>query len=121
MKHIVSSTLLLLLFSLISINLYAVEGNKTKQKPAKVSIKTTAQCNMCKKKIEAQVKNITGVEKAVLAVGNGIIKVQFNPNTTNADNIRKAIAEIGYDADNFKADVNAYNSLPACCKLGGHK
>jgi len=120
MKHIVSSTLLLLLFSLISINLYAVEDNKTKQKPAKVAIKTTAQCNMCKKKIEEQVKSITGVEKAVLAVGNGIIKVQYNPNTTNADNIRKAIAAIGYNADSFKANDDAYNNLPACCKVGGH-
>jgi hypothetical protein len=35
---------------------------------------------------------------------------------TNLDNIKTAIANAGYDAEEIKAAKDAYDKLPACCK-----
>ena len=39
------------------------------------------------------------------------IKIYSNPET-----IREVISKLGYDADNVKADNDAYNKLDGCCK-----
>jgi mercuric ion binding protein len=35
---------------------------------------------------------------------------------TTIENIKTAIANIGYDADDVTADEEAYKKLPTCCK-----
>ncbi|MEY4336862.1 MAG: hypothetical protein RLZZ45_1781, partial [Bacteroidota bacterium] len=35
---------------------------------------------------------------------------------TNLENIKAAIANTGYDAEDVKAAPDAYNKLPKCCK-----
>ena len=35
---------------------------------------------------------------------------------TNIENVKTAIANAGYDADDVKADEGAYKKLPKCCK-----
>jgi hypothetical protein len=32
------------------------------------------------------------------------------------ENIKTAIANSGYDAEDVKAEIDAYNKLPKCCK-----
>lgn len=44
------------------------------------------------------------------------IKVVYNTKKTNVDNIRQAISKLGYDADDVKADIVAYEGLDDCCK-----
>ena len=31
----------------------------------------------------------------------------------------KVVSELGYQANNLKANPNSYADLPACCKIGG--
>ena len=53
-----------------------------------------------------------------------IAKVNYLWDRTNVENIKAAIANAGYDADDVTADVEAYNKLPTCCKKpedGGHE
>lgn len=125
------SLVIILFFAFFSIeNSHALDKqlkDQKKEKPkkekaeAKATIKTSAQCNMCKKTIEQHVMQVKGVSKATLAIGTAELKVKYNTKETNIDNIRKAIAASGYDADNVKADKTEYSNLPDCCKAGGHK
>lgn len=81
-----------------------------------VSIKTSAICNSCKKRIETAVLKIDGVEDALLNTKTKILKVRYNTDKTNADAIRLVISNTGYDADDVKRNEDAYKQLPDCCQ-----
>ncbi|MBK6346450.1 MAG: cation transporter [Bacteroidales bacterium] len=81
-----------------------------------LEIKTSAQCGMCKETIEKAMAFEKGVIKSELIVETKILKVTFKPSRTSAEAIRKAVSEAGYDADEVKADTEAYKNLPDCCK-----
>ena len=83
-----------------------------------LKIKTSAQCDECKDRIEKAMKDLKGIEKAVLNVGTKYLTVNFNPELIKADDIRKAVTKIGYDADNIPASKKAYLKLPKCCQKG---
>ena len=85
-----------------------------------VKIKTSAVCEMCKERIEEEMSTIEGVSSSNLDVDTKILTVNFNPAKITADDIRKAITKIGYDADDMAASKKAYNKLPKCCKKDGH-
>ena len=43
--------------------------------------------------------------------------VYYNPKKTNLTTIKDKISALGYDADDIKANVLAYESLDDCCKI----
>lgn len=45
-----------------------------------------------------------------------IITVVYKPKKITPAEIRQAIAKMGFDADDIKADEEAYNKLDACCR-----
>lgn len=81
-----------------------------------IKIKTSSQCEMCKEKIEETLAFTKGVKKSELDLETNTVTVTYRPKKTTPENIRKAIAKAGYDADDVKADTKAYVKLPACCK-----
>lgn len=85
-----------------------------------VTIKTSSQCEMCKKRIEKGMSLEKGVKSAILNLDDHTLTVIYKKNKTNPDALRKALANIGYDADDVPANEKAYNKLPDCCKKGGH-
>jgi Copper chaperone len=44
------------------------------------------------------------------------LTVTYDTKKTTADQIRKQISDLGYDADNVKANEAARAKLPACCR-----
>lgn len=80
-----------------------------------IEIKTSAQCGMCKDKLETALRKTKGVVSASLDLENKIFTVAHN-HDTNPEAIRQIISQLGYDADNVPADAKAYDKLPACCK-----
>lgn len=44
------------------------------------------------------------------------ITVYYNTQKTNLLTIKTAISKLGYDADDIKADIKAYEKLDGCCK-----
>ena len=94
------------------------------KKPVTVKIQTPgAKCDECKKRIEEYVKIEEGVTKVVV-YKSGYTQVTYLTDRTNIENIKTAIANIGYDADDVKANEEAYKNLPKTCKKpedGGHK
>ena len=70
---------------------------------------------MCKKRIEAEVGKMKGVKKATLDLTTKELTVEYNPKKTSPDKIRKVISDIGYDADEVKANNRSQKNLPHCC------
>ncbi len=93
---------------------------KPESKFEEIKIKTSAQCQMCKERIESGLSFEKGIKTAILNLEDKVLTVKFRTEKTDAEKIRKAVSKLGYDADNVAADPEAYESLPACCKKGGH-
>lgn len=81
-----------------------------------ITIQTSAQCEMCKEAIEKAMAYEKGVVSSNLDMETMELVVKFRSHKTNPDKIRKAISEIGYDADDVKANPRAYSKLDNCCK-----
>jgi periplasmic mercuric ion binding protein len=116
--------LLLLLVTVAGIS--ALSFGQAKKGVQTVTIKTpSVQCESCKERIESYLKREEGVQKAVVDVKKKTTKVTFVSERTNIENIKTAIANAGYDADDVTADEEAYKKLPNCCKKpadgGGHE
>jgi periplasmic mercuric ion binding protein len=88
------------------------------QKPtARAEIKTPGvQCDMCKSRIEKYLLRQEGVTGVKVDVKKKVTGVVWITDRTNIENIKAAIATIGYDADDVTAEEDAYKKLPACCK-----
>ena len=81
------------------------------------TIKTpTVQCQECKQRIENYLSREDGVVKVNVDYKRKITKVTYVSDRTNIENVKTAIANAGYDADDVKANSDAYQKLPNCCK-----
>jgi periplasmic mercuric ion binding protein len=96
------------------------EFGKNQKKDAEVKIQTSAQCGMCKERIEKSMVFEKGVKALTLDLETKILTVTYNEKKTDPEKLRKAITKIGYDADDLEAEPSAYDKLPDCCKKGGH-
>lgn len=85
-----------------------------------VKIQTSAVCDMCKETIENQLAFTKGVTAANLDVKTAIVTVSYKANKTTVEEIRTAINEVGYDADESPAAEKAYENLHHCCKKDDH-
>jgi periplasmic mercuric ion binding protein len=91
--------------------------SQTKKGMQTVTIKTpTVQCESCKERIEKFLTREVGVQKATVDIKKKVAKVTFVGERTNIENIKTAIANAGYDADDVTANEESYKKLPTCCK-----
>jgi mercuric ion binding protein len=80
-------------------------------------IKTpTALCEACKPRIETYVKRIDGVQSINVNYRKGETVVKYVTDRTNIEEIKTAIANMGYDADDIPANEDSYKRLPITCK-----
>jgi len=108
MNKLISSVFVALMF--------LVSPVMAQKKTEEVKIKTSAQCEMCKTRIETALAYEKGIVKSDLNVETKILTVVFKTGKTTVENIRKAVNAVGYDADETLAVKEAYAKLPACCK-----
>lgn len=98
----------------------AVAQQKTNQKAV---IKTVLHCDHCKEcetcglKFKTEMLKIKGVKMYELNDKAMTFTVYYNAKKTSLQNIKVAISKLGYDADEVKADSQAYESLDGCCKI----
>lgn len=108
------------LFALVIaiVGITTIGFSQAKVKPVQtVTIKTpTVQCESCKKRIESYMVRETGISKITVDYKKKTTKVIFVSDRTNIENIKTAIANLGYDADDITANEESYNKLPDCCK-----
>lgn len=106
--------------SFILIAFLATTVEVTASSKAKVvTIKTSAVCGSCKARIEKTLKATEGVEEAILNLNSKQVKIKYDPAKTSPDKLREAVAAIGYNADEVKANAEAYYKLPGCCQKPG--
>ena len=87
-------------------------------------IKTpTVGCDDCKIRIENNLKRYEGVTYVMVNWRRKETTVKYLTDRTDIEQIKTAIANAGYDADDVLATPDAYNRLPKNCKKpedGGH-
>ena len=84
-----------------------------------VNIKTSAVCGSCKARIEKALAAVEGVEGAILNLNSQQVKVKYDPGKTSPEKLREVVSSTGYNADDVKANAEAYHKLPGCCQKPG--
>lgn len=117
MKH-----LLLAFLAVVCISSASFSQTKALQT---AKIKTpNALCEACKTRIETYLKRYDGVISINVNYRKGETTVKYLSDRTNIEEIKTAIANIGYDADDVTANPESYKRLPITCKKaedgGGH-
>ena len=79
----------------------------------------TIQCGMCQKIIEVGLAKVDGVSNPRVDLKTKKTILFHNPEKTNKKSIEKIVSELGYQANNLKANPDSYADLPNCCKIGG--
>ena len=79
----------------------------------------TIQCGMCQKIIEVGLAKVDGVSNPRVDLKTKKTILLHDPEKTNTKSIEKIVSELGYQANNLKANPESYANLPACCKIGG--
>jgi mercuric ion binding protein len=104
--------ILLSLFCLTTIEIYA------QVKPVQTQVVKIPQalCISCKDRIESQLKRYDGVLEILVNYRKGEARVKFLTDRTDIEQIKTAISNVGYDADDVMANPDAYQRLPKTCK-----
>jgi len=93
-------------------------SGEAENKTAEIAL-NTIQCGMCTDKIASGLGKLEGVVKVDVDLEKRIGKVVYKAGVINLGVIEKAIAAIGYDANNTPAEPKAYSELDMCCKVPG--
>lgn len=81
-----------------------------------IQLKTSAVCEMCKETIEKALAFEKGIKSSDLHVESKMLSVVYDPRKTNSIKVKTAVSKSGYDADEWPADMKAYERLHSCCK-----
>jgi len=81
-----------------------------------VSFGVRGNCGMCKSTIEEAASSVEGVATAVWDVEKKNMNLSFDASKTTAMAVHTAIAASGYDTDKVLGNLDAYETLPGCCK-----
>ncbi len=77
----------------------------------------TMQCGTCKKNIETAVKKLDGIVSINVDKTEKIAHINYDKTKLDLPEIEGSITAAGYNANDKKADPEAYNNLDDCCKL----
>jgi len=113
-----------LLFLALAVGLVTISSAQVKAE-LKAKIKTpNALCEACKIRIESFLRRIDGMLFVDVNFRRGETTVKYLSDRTDIEQIKAAIANLGYDADDIIANEESYKKLPKTCKKfddgGGH-
>ena len=74
------------------------------------------QCEDCKMRIENRLVHEDGVSSVKADFKRHTVIVVWYKDRTNIENIKTALANMGYDADDVTAERDAYKRLPKTCQ-----
>lgn len=112
MKQLLS----LLFIAFISLNAAAQDKLET------ITIKTSIVCDHCMEcddcgyNIDTHVRKAKGIRKVKINPEANTVEVTYRTDKTSPEEIRVALSKSGFDADDVKADPEAYAKLDGCCK-----
>jgi len=91
-------------------------------KVATIKVQASIYCDHCKRcescgsRLEKAVFTERGIKRVDLDEESKNLTIIYNPQKTSPEKIRAAISKVGFDADDVKADPEAYEKLDECCK-----
>lgn len=98
-----------IMFSIFTVNTATAQSTKTE------TIKVWGNCGMCQTKIEKAAKT-AGAKTASWDSETKELKVTYAAKKTSSAKIQEAIANTGYDTQDFTGVKSAYDNLHGCCK-----
>jgi periplasmic mercuric ion binding protein len=105
---------LLCVVGLLAYNLSVAQMPKVQKAEIKVP---EAKCEQCKIIIESNApRYVDGLKLINVVWKRKVVIVQWYPDRTNIEEIKTAIANTGFDADDVTANPDAVKRLPECCK-----
>lgn len=106
--------------SIIAIMGFAFSSMAQQKTTGHAEIKTPeATCDICKDRIENYVSKQYGVLKVKVDPKRKTTTVDWLTDRTNIEEVKTAIANAGFDADDVTAEETAYKKLPRECKKPG--
>ena len=105
---------------ILSLFCFMASSSSAQQQKAvqKAVIKTPGvQCDVCKDRVEFFISHEEGVSAVNVDIRKKITTVTWITDRTTLENIKVAIANLGYDADDIEAEEFAYKRLAKSCKL----
>lgn len=104
--------------SILAIFGFVTVGLAQQQKVSgKGVIKTpTVQCDKCKDRIEFFIAREYGVTSVKVNIKQKATTVTWLNDRTTLENIKVAIANLGFDADDIEAEESAFKRLPKECR-----
>ncbi|MDR1791922.1 MAG: cation transporter [Bacteroidales bacterium] len=82
----------------------------------KTVIQTNGVCGMCKQRFMDNVPYFKGVTDVSYDMATAKLTVTYDAKKTTVDAICKGISQLGYDANDVKADPKVRAKLPPCCR-----
>lgn len=87
-----------------------------------ITIKTSIVCDHCMEcddcgyNIDTSIRKAKGIRKVKINPDESTVEVTYRTDITTPEQIRIALSKSGFDADDVKADPEAYAKLDGCCK-----
>jgi mercuric ion binding protein len=83
----------------------------------KIVIKTpNAACEECKEHIEAFMTDEEGVMSVEVNIKKRTTTIVYVTDKTNDENLKAALSNMGFDADDVPAEPTVIKLLPRCCQ-----
>jgi mercuric ion binding protein len=106
-----------IILGILAVSGFAVAASAQVKASQTAKIKTpTVGCDDCKNRIETYLKRYDGVTSVQVNWHQKITTVKYLVDRTNIEEIKTAISNCGYDADDIPAFEDAYKRLPKTCK-----
>jgi copper chaperone CopZ len=91
-------------------------SSKNKGKNETLELKVSGVCGMCQSRIETAVYDLKGVKSAKWDQDTDVLTTVVKKNKVTRQQIADAVAAVGHSSELAKANKEAYNDLPGCCK-----
>lgn len=79
-------------------------------------ISVSGNCGMCKSRIEKAALSLDGVSMASWDALTETLSLEFHKDKVSLSEIETAVAKVGHDTENVKANDEVYENLHGCCK-----
>jgi mercuric ion binding protein len=100
---------------LLIVTLFA-QAQEVKYKNAKHTIIVNGNCEQCQRRIQKAAFSVNGVKSANWSIETQNLVFTINEEKATVADVKKAIAKVGHDTDDFKATQEDYDNLHSCCK-----
>lgn len=93
----------------------STQAQDKKNKNAKYTFEVNGNCEQCQKRIQKAAFSVAGVKSATWNVETHEMAVIINEEKCSLLDVKKAIANVGHDTDEIKANDEVYEKLHSCC------